>query len=161
MELDIKEPKDIEQLMEITRNMGWVSVDISIRVENNIFSIDGKWLLKATRENIGGTLENIQTLVDSNEETTNFRSEVRKMTENFDGRMDVDIKKLLYARLDMPNVTKGKPCLTLSYLSILETGNSADIEKWKEDGFIWQNIEKLNKRCRLRITLNRSSKNGQ
>ena len=146
MELDIKEPKDIEQLMEITRNMGWVSVDISIRVENNIFSIDGKWLLKATRENIGGTLENIQTLVDSNEEKTNFRSEVRKMTENFDGRMDVDIKKLLYARLDMPNVTKGKPCLTLSYLSILETGNSADIEKWKEDGFIWQNIEKLDRK---------------
>ena len=146
MELDIKEPKDIEQLMEITRNMGWVSVDISIRVENNIFSIDGKWLLKATRENIGGTLENIQTLVDSNEETTNFRSEVRKMTENFDGRMEVDIKKLLYARLDMPNVTKGKPCLTLSYLSILETGNSADIEKWKEDGFIWQNIEKLDRK---------------
>lgn len=146
MELDIKEPKDIEQLMEITRNMGWVSVDISIRVENNIFSIDGKWLLKATRENIGGTLENIQTLVDSNEETTNFRSEVRKMTENFDGRMEVDIKKLLYARLDMPNVTTGKPCLTLSYLSILETGNSADIEKWKEDGFIWQNIEKLDRK---------------
>ena len=149
MELNIKEPRDREQLREITKNMGWClvdsSTDISIRVENNIFSIDGKWLLKTTKGNTEGNLENIQVLVDSDEDRTNFRSEVRKMTENFDGRMDVDIKKLLYTRLDMPNVTKDKPCLTLSYLSILETGNSADIEAWKKEGFTWQDIKTVDR----------------
>ena len=147
MELNIKEPRDREQLREITKNMGWClvdsSTDISIRVENNIFSIDGKWLLKTTKGNTEGNLENIQVLVDSDEDRTNFRSEVRKMTENFDGRMDVDIKKLLYTRLDMPNVTKDKPCLTLSYF--LETGNSADIEAWKKEGFTWQDIKTVDR----------------
>ncbi len=150
MELNIKEPRDREQLREITKNMGWClvdsSTDISIRVENNIFSIDGKWLLKTTKGNTEGNLENIQVLVDSDEDRTNFRSEVRKMTENFDGRMDVDIKKLLYTRLDMPNVTKDKPCLTLSYLSILETGNTVDIKKWEDYGFIWQDIGKVDRK---------------
>ena len=149
MELNIKEPRDREQLREITKNMGWClvdsSTDISIRVENNIFSIDGKWLLKTTKGNTEGNLENIQVLVDSDEDRTNFRSEVRKMTENFDGRMDVDIKKLLYTRLDMPNVTKDKACLTLSYLSILETGNSADIEAWEKEGFTWQDIKTVDR----------------
>lgn len=150
MELNIKEPRDREQLREITKNMGWClvdsSTDISIRVENNIFSIDGKWLLKTTKGNTEGNLENIQVLVDSDEDRTNFRSEVRKMTENFDGRMDVDIKKLLYTRLDMPNVTEDKPCLTLSYLSILETGNLADIEAWQQEEFTWQDIRKVDRR---------------
>lgn len=149
MELNIKEPRDKEQLREITKNMGWclfdISTDISIRVENNIFSIDGKWLLKTTKGNAEGNLENIQTLVDSNEDRTNFRSEVRKMTENFDGRMNMDIKKLLYTRLDKPNLPEDKPCLTLSYLSILETGNSADIEAWKKEGFTWQDIKTVDR----------------
>ncbi len=145
MELNIKEPRDREQLREITNNIGYYLDNIPIRVENNIFSIDGKWLLKTTNGNTEGILENIQTLVDSNANRTNFRSEVRKMTENFDGRMDVDIKKLLYTRLDMPNVTQDKPCLTLSYLSILETGNSADIESWEKEGFTWQDIKTVDR----------------
>ena len=109
MELNIKEPKDMQQLREITKEMEGVPNNISVIIENNIFSVDGKWLLRNTE----GSLENIQALVDDNDETTNFRTEVRKTTENFKGRMDVDIKKLLYARLDIPN--QHKKIITLFY----------------------------------------------
>ena len=146
MELDIREPINLEELVEILKEKGMKinPSDISIRIENNIFSIDGKWLLRKK----DGKLENINVLLKENEaskdtsfnQNGNFRSELRKSTENFEGRMDVDIKKLLYARLDSIDSSERKPCLTLSFLSILETGNSADIERWKDAGFIWQDI---------------------
>lgn len=142
MELNIKEPKDRAQLRKITKDIVALPDDISIRVENNIFTIDGNWLLREK----DGKFENINVLLgeDSNH-TQIFRSELRKEIEGFKGRWDVDIKKLLYARLDKPNLPEDKPCLTLSYLSILETGNSEDIEAWKQEGFTWQDIKTVDR----------------
>ena len=143
MEFNIKEPRDIGQLRKIIKDMDSVPDDISIRVENNIFTIDGNWLLRKK----DGKLENINVLLGEDEgDTQNFRSKLRKEIEGLKGSINVDIKKLLYTRLDTPNLPEGKPCLTLSYLSILETGNSADIEKWKDKGFIWQDIGKIDRR---------------
>lgn len=141
MELNIKEPKDMQQLREITKEMEGVPNNISVIIENNIFSVDGKWLLRNTE----GSLENIQALVDDNDETTNFRTEVRKTTENFKGRMDIDIKKLLYARLDIPKSAQEDYYLVLSYLSVLETGNQEDIDKWEKNGFVWKNIKDIDR----------------
>ena len=142
MELNIKEPKDRAQLRKITKDIVALPDDISIRVENNIFTIDGNWLLREK----DGKFENINVLLgeDSNH-TQIFRSELRKEIEGLKGRWDVDIKKLLYARLDKPNLPEDKPCLTLSYLSILETGNSEDIEAWKQEGFTWQDIKTVDR----------------
>ena len=143
MELNIKEPKDRAQLRRITKDIVSLPDDISIRVENNIFTIDGNWLLREK----DGKFENINVLLEEDSDhTQNFRSELRKEIEGFKGRWDVDIKKLLYARLDNPNLPEDKLCLTLSYLSILETGNSADIEAWKQEGFTWQDIGQVDRR---------------
>lgn len=145
MELNIREPENIEELRKMIKDIDSIPEDFSIRIENNIFSIDGNWLLQKNEDD----LENINVLLKEDEEddndTKNFRSEVRKTTEDFEGRMDVDIKKFLYARLDTSDLPGEKPCLTLSYLSILETGNSADIERWKDAGFIWQDIRKVDR----------------
>lgn len=142
MELNIKEPRDLEELRKATQNMDSIPEDISIRIENNILTIDGKWLLRER----DGKFENINVLLGQDKDNTqNFRSELRKQIEGFKGRWDVDTKKLLYARLDKPNLSGDKPCLTLSYLSVLETGNSADIEAWKQEGFIWQDIGKVDR----------------
>ena len=149
MELYIKEPEDMEELRKLMKAMNLGAEDISIRIENNIFTIDGNWLLRKKDEN----LENINVLLEDNQDTQNFRSALRKETESSERRWDVDIKKLLYTRLDKSNLPEEKPCLTLSYFSILETGNSADIEKWKDKGFIWQNIGKVD---RTQLTQNAS-----
>ena len=149
MELYIKEPEDMEELRKLMKDMNLGADDISIRIENNIFTIDGNWLLRKKDEN----LENINVLLEDNQDTQNFRSALRKETESSERRWDVDIKKLLYTRLDKSNSPEEKPCLTLSYFSILETGNSADIEKWKDKGFIWQNIGKVD---RTQLTQNAS-----
>ena len=142
MELNIKEPKDRAQLRRITKDIVSLPDDISIRVENNIFTIDGNWLLREK----DGKFENINVLLgEDRDNTQNFRSELRKEIEGFKGRWDVDIKKLLYARLDNPKSLQDKPCLTLSYLSILETGNSEDIEAWKQEGFTWQDIKTVDR----------------
>ena len=141
MELYIKEPEDIEVLRKLMKDMNLGSDDISIRIENNIFTIDGNWLLRKK----DGSLENINRLLEENNDTQNFRSALRKETEESENRWDVDIKKLLYARLDKPNSPEEKPCLTLSYFSILETENAADIERWKNAGFIWQDIGKVDR----------------
>ena len=55
MELNIKEPRDIEELRKAIKNMDSIPEDFVIRIENNIFSIDGKWLLREK----DGKFENI------------------------------------------------------------------------------------------------------
>ena len=93
-----------------------------------------------------GKFENINVLLGEDKgNKQSFRSELRKQIERFKGKWDVDTKKLLYARLDNSDLPGEKPCLTLSYLSVLETGNSADIERWKNAGFIWQDIGKVDR----------------
>ena len=129
MELSIKEPRDIKELRKAIQNMDLIPEDFIIRIENNIFSIDGNWLLQRAKETKDGSLENINAILESNGDKKNFRSEVRKTTENFEGRWNIDIKKLLYARLDKSDLPGEKPCLTLSYLSELETGNSTEKKK--------------------------------
>lgn len=75
MELNIKEPRDIEELRKATQNMDSIPEDISIRIENNILTIDGKWLLREK----DGKFENITVQLEENKENTqNFRSELRK-----------------------------------------------------------------------------------
>lgn len=145
MELNIKEPENIEKLKKMIKDNNLALDEFSIRIENNIFSIDGNWLLKSTNRTTNRELENINVLLEDNRGIKSFRSELRKTTESFEGRMDIDIKKLLYARIERTNSQKEKPCLTLSYLSILETGNAVDIKKWEDYGFIWQDIGKVDR----------------
>lgn len=145
MELNIKEPENIEKLKKMIKDNNLALDEFSIRIENNIFSIDGNWLLKSTNGTTNRELENINVWLEDNGGIKSFRSELRKATESFEGRMDIDIKKLLYARIERTNSQKEKPCLTLSYLSILETGNAVDIKKWKDYGFIWQDLKKISR----------------
>ena len=142
MELNIKEPRDIEELRKAIENIDSIPEDFLIRIENNIFSIDGNWLLREK----DGKFENINVVLGEDKgNKQSFRSELRKRIEGFKGKGDVDTKKLLYARLDNSDLPGEKPCLTLSYLSVLETGNSADIERWENAGFIWQDIGKVDR----------------
>ena len=112
MELNIKEPRNIEELRKAIENMDSLPEDISIRIENNILTIDGNWLLRER----DGKFENINVLLGQDKDNTqNFRSELRKQIEGFKGRWDVDTKKILYAKLDNSDLPGEKPCLTLSY----------------------------------------------
>ena len=44
MELSIKEPKNILELEKMLKEIGVAVEDVSVIVEGNIFSVDGKWL---------------------------------------------------------------------------------------------------------------------
>ena len=43
MELNIKEPENIEKLKKMIKDNNLTLDEFSIRIENNIFSIDGNW----------------------------------------------------------------------------------------------------------------------
>ena len=89
MELNIKEPENIEKLKKMIKDNNLALDEFSIRIENNIFSIDGNWLLKSTNGTTNRELENINVLLEDNRGIKSFRSELRKTTESFEGRMDV------------------------------------------------------------------------
>ena len=145
MGLNIKGPKDIAGLQKMTA----VPNGSYVRIENNIFSIDGKWLLKKGKDN---KLESISSTVQIQDRNSTLEREVRRTIEDFGEKMDVDTKKLLYMKREYP-ASRKKPCITLSYMSILETGNPVDIEKWKKYGFKWYDIGSIS---RTQLTPNTS-----
>lgn len=141
MELKIGEPKDIEALKEIIRSVYGIELeDYDIRIENNIISINGKWLLKHKTEK---QLETISTLLESRNVNMNLKKEIRKTTQDFKGRMDIDTKKLLYADIKNSKSNGQKPSINLSYISVFEDGNKSDLEQWEEEGFEWHDLANL------------------
>ena len=132
MGINIKGPKDIAELQKMTA----IPEGNSVKIENNIFSLDGKWLLKRGQNN---KLESISSTFQIQEGNHILEREVRKTIEDYEGKLDVDTKRLLYMKKENP-VPQEEPCITLSYMSVLETGNSADIEKWEKGGCKWYDV---------------------
>lgn len=132
MGLNIKAPKDIAELRKMTA----IPNDSYVKIENNIFSIDGKWLLKRGQNN---KLESISSTFQIQEGNHILEREVRKTIEDYEGKLDVDTKRLLYMKRKNP-ASQEEPWITLSYMSVLETGNSADIEKWEKGGCKWYDV---------------------
>ena len=145
MELNIKEPKDINQLDEVLKRTYNISNNYQIRVENNILATNGKWLLKQqTAQDKRIFYEGFSGIVNRENNGASFKSEVRKLTENYKGGIDIDVKQLLYASLE-ENGESAQPCVTLSFASIMDGSNVADFSQWKEKGFTWCDIEKIDR----------------
>ena len=150
MELNMKEPKDINELRAELEKIPDMPKNFDVIVENNILSIDGKWLLKRSKtpEHL---LETIQCNLEQNESQNpsegyipTFRSEVRKTIEDMEESIDVDTKKLLCIHVE--DMEEEKPQIILSYISILETIRKEDIYKWKKDGFECYDLNEIDRK---------------
>lgn len=144
MELSIKEPENIQKLKEMLKGMASVPKDFSVIVEGNIFSVDGKWLLKNRKvdsqtsktklESIYGRIEEKDTkLVDGIE---------RIILENVPEGVHVAIKKFLYAKLENPTSSK-KTCILLSYIGVLETVDRTIIGQDKNSKWDWYPVNQI------------------
>ena len=144
MELSIKEPKNILELEKMLKEIGVAVEDVSVIVEGNIFSVDGKWLLKSKKiesqssqtklESIYGKIEGRdRELVDGMK---------RIILENVPGGVHVDIKKFLYAKLENPEASK-KACILLSYIGILESVDKTEIEPDENSDWTWYPVSQI------------------
>lgn len=143
MELSIREPKDIQELRKMIGRKASIPNDFDIMVEGNIFSVDGKWLLKnkkAANQNLEKELENIHGVIEPKDKKFVDGME-RIILKDFPDGIHVTIKKFLYARLE-ESKTGTKPRIILSYLGVLEGGNRAKIE---QDGDLAFNLYQLGK----------------
>lgn len=160
MELSIKEPKDIEELIKMVKMLPNVPNNFNIKLENNIFSIDGKWLLKRQHQNETNKLQTISVWAEriqndgfEKENETSLKSIVRRTVEDFKGSIDVVPKTFLYANISELDSQTENPFVTLSYMSVLESGNAADLKQWEQDGFEWYDIGKID-RTQLKASTN-------
>src|SRR5699024_3874117 len=109
------EPKDINQLDEVLKRTYNIPNNYQIRVENNILATNGKWLLKQqTAQDKRIFYEGFSGIVNRENNGASFKSEVRKLTENYKGGIDIDVKQLLYASLE-ENGESAQPCVILSF----------------------------------------------
>lgn len=130
MELRINEPKDIEELTKKIGKIEQIPDDFYIIVEGNIFSLDGKWLLKNKKPDIQNAeteLENIHGVIEPKDKKFIDGME-RIILKDFPEGIHVAIKKFLYARIE-PSKQGKKASIILSYIGVLESGNIAQIEQ--------------------------------
>ena len=162
MELSIIEPTDAEDLKAKLKSMSedlkakfkkmseetqeseemQIAEDFDIVVENNILTLDGKWLLKRQDDN---HLNNIQQYIgnlDDAEKMKEFRVEESNVVKEHTGK-NAGKSAFLYARLE---IAKGeKPRVILSYIDLLQDVQQEDIEQWKENGLELYDLGKINR----------------
>lgn len=148
MELNIKEPKDEKELIEMVSNMIEIPEKIYIAVEANIFSKDKKLIYhrrgpkcKTGRfklEGIGGRVE---------ESDLTFRDAIkREISEEVGSKANISIKKFLYARTEIvldleKNINKF--WIIMSYIATLEDGELKVMEKEKNLGYERYRLEEI------------------
>ena len=92
--------------------------DFDIVVENNILTLDGKWLLKRQDDK---HLSNIQQYIgnlDDAEKMKGFRIEESNVVKEHTGKENAGKSAFLYARLE--TVKGERPRIILSYIDLLQ-----------------------------------------
>ena len=162
MELSIIEPTDAEDLKANLKRMSedlkekfkkmsketqkseemQIAEDFDIVVENNILTLDGKWLLRRQDDK---HLSNIQKYIgnlDDTEKMKGFRIEESNVVKEHTGKK-AGQSAFLYARLE---IVKGeRPRVILSYIDLLQDVQQEDIEQWKKDGLELYDLGKINR----------------
>ena len=163
MELSIIEPTDAEDLKAKLKRMSedlkekfkkmsketqkseemQIAEDFDIVVENNILTLDGKWLLRRQDDK---HLSNIQQYIgnlDDTEKMKGFRIEESNVVKEHTGKKAVQ-SAFLYARLE---IVKGeRPRVILSYIDILKDVQQEDIEQWKNSGLELYDLGRINRK---------------
>ena len=117
--------------------------DFDIVVENNILTLDGKWLLKRQDDK---HLSNIQQYIgnlDDAEKMKGFRIEESNVVKEHTGKENAGKSAFLYARLE--TVKGERPRIILSYIDILQDIQQEDIGQWKKDGLELYDLGKINR----------------
>lgn len=117
--------------------------DFDIVVENNILTLDGKWLLKRQDDK---HLSNIQQYIgnlDDAEKMKGFRIEESNVVKEHTGKENAGKSAFLYARLE--TVKGERPRIILSYIDILQDVQQEDIEQWQKDGWELHDLDKINR----------------
>ena len=162
MELSIIEPTDAEDLKAKLKSMSedlkakfkkmseetqeseemQIAEDFDIVVENNILTLDGKWLLRRQDDK---HLSNIQQYIgnlDDTEKMKGFRIEESNVVKEHTGKKAVQ-SAFLYARLE---IVKGeRPRVILSYIDLLQDVQQEDIKQWKKNGLELYDLSKINR----------------
>lgn len=157
MELSIIEPTDAEDLKAKLKRMSegieeklkkmseekQTAEDFDIVVENNILTLDEKWLLKRQNDK---HLSNIQQYIgnlDDAEKMKGFRIEESNIVKEHTGKGNPGKSAFLYARLE--TVKGERPRVILSYIDILQDVQQEDIKQWKENGLELHDLGKINR----------------
>ena len=157
MELNIIEPTDAEDLKAKLKKISeglkeklkkmseetQTVEDFDIVVENNILTLDGKWLLKRQEDK---HLSNIQQYIgnlDDAEKMKGFRIEESNVVKEHTGKENAGKSAFLYARLE--TVKGERPRIILSYIDLLQDIQQEDIGQWKKDGWELHDLGKINR----------------
>lgn len=149
MELNIREPKNMDDLKELIKGNGNIPEKFYVAVESNIFDKDNKWIFmrrgpgckdgRLKLEGIGGGVE---------ETDNNFRSALHREIEEESGKeATINIKKFLYARTEEVfdlHEKVNKFWIILSYIGTLEKGELKVMEENKNLGYERYSIDKIN-----------------
>lgn len=154
MELSIKEPKDIKELKKMVEETTSIAKDFYVIVEGNIFSVDGKWLLKSRKMNCQDSLQTkLESVYGKIEEKDKKLIDgiERIILENVPGGVHVNIQKFLYAKLEAP-VSCPKDCILLSYIGVLESVDKAEMEPEENSEWKWYPISQVKRENLIETT---------
>ena len=157
MELNIIEPKDAEDLKAKLKKISeglkeklkkmseetQTVEDFDIVVENNILTLDRRWLLKRQDDK---HLSNIQQYIgnlDDAKKMKEFRIEESNVVKEHTGKENAGKSAFLYARLE--TVKGERPRIILSYIDLLQDIQQEDIGQWKKDGLELYDLGKINR----------------
>ena len=146
MELNIIEPIDAEDLKRKLKKMPkemQIAEDFDIVLENNILTLDRRWLLKKQEDK---HLSTVQQCIGKSEDTKKmqgFRREEINLVEEHTGKEKTAQSAFLYGRSE--NVKGERPKVILSYIDILQDVQQEDIEQWQKDGWELHDLDKINR----------------
>ena len=149
MELEIKEPKNMDELREFIKDNQEIPEKFYVAVESSIFDKDKKWILmrrgpgckdgRFKLEGIGGGIEATDTT---------FRDGLRReISEEAGDEAVINVKKFLYARTEKVfdlHANVEKVWIILSYVAVLEKGELLVMEKDKNLGYERYEMDKVN-----------------
>lgn len=148
MELKIEEPKDMQELKELVKDIKQIPDNFYVAVESSIFDKDGKWILmrrgpgckdgRFKLEGIGGGIEPTDlSFIDGLK---------REIQEEAGNKSKISIQKFLFARVEEVfdiNANIKKVWIILSYIAILESGELEIMENDKNLGYERYNISEI------------------
>lgn len=147
MELNIIEPTDAKdlkgKLRKISKEMP-IAEDFDIVLENNILTLDGKWLLKTQDAKHLSTIQQYIGKSDDTEKMKEFRIEESNVVKEHTGKEKTVQSAFLYGRLE--TVKGERPRIILSYINILKDVQQEDIEQWKNSGLELYDLGRINRK---------------
>ena len=146
MELNIIEPIDAEDLKRKLKKMPkemQIAEDFDIVLENNILTLDRRWLLKRQEDKHLSTVQQCIGKSDDTKKMQGFRREEINLVEEHTGKEKTAQSTFLYGRSE--TVKGERPKVILSYIDILQDVQQEDIEQWQKDGWELHDLDKINR----------------